>query len=441
MLREKYIPYKRRRKGEGTGLASMEETLSASGLSILGVSPPVRDFAFMDLWSKPLGLLYLLEALSERNEVSLLDCVAEAAVGEKSFGRAKIAKHETDKPAVYSKIPRRYSHFGLTKDEVSSALDSVPRPDIILLTSGMTYWYPGVRWTIELLRERWPETPVVLGGIYASLCPEHAATLGADFLSLGRCEPAAPYPAMELYKRISYGVSMTSFGCPFACKYCASGLLWPRYRRRGLGETMREIEHQAALGAADFAFYDDALLLDKDNFFYPLCGEIERHFGGSLRLHTPNGLHLRQIDERCAETLYSHNFKTIRLSLESVDPRVIHDSSDKTGRADYARAVKNLRAAGYGREECETYILLGLPNQETASVRETIEFVLENGGVPKLAEFSPIPGTPAFEEAAQKLPALRAEPLLQNNSVYCSHFSHDITPEELQALKDLARRR
>ena len=110
-------------------------------------------------------------------------------------------------------------------------------------------------------------------------------------------------------------------------------------------------------------------------------------------------------------------------------------------REEYAAAVKNLRAAGYAPEDCETYILAGLPGQDIRSVKDTINFVWDNGGVPKLAEFSPIPGTPLFEAAAQKLPALRSEPLLQNNSVYCSYFSHDITPEELQELKDMTKRR
>ena len=74
-----------------------------------------------------------------------------------------------------------------------------------------------------------------------------------------------------------------------------------------------------------------------------------------------------------------------------------------------------------------------------APAASSTPIVWENGGTPKLAEFSPIPGTPHFEEAAAKLPELREEPLLQNNSVYCSYFSRDITPETLQELKDMAR--
>ena len=425
------------------GAASMtqDDLLSLRGARVLGVNPPVRDFAFMDLWSKPLGLLYLLQSLRAENSVALFDCVWEAREGLKSYGRQKTVKREIEKPAPYAAVRRRYFHFGPSRGEIIGKLARMETPDVILVTSAMTYWYPGVKWIIELLREIFPESEIVLGGVYASLCPEHAARLGAARVVRGRAEPAAPYPAMDLYGAINYGVSMTSFGCPFSCGYCASGILWPRYRRRPLAEALAEIDYQAALGARDVAFYDDALLLGKEEFFYPLCRELTARHGGALRLHTPNGLHVRQIDGRCAQTLAESNFKTIRLSLESIDPKIARESSGKVAREEYAAAVRNLRAAGYAPEDCETYILAGLPGQDIQSVKDTINFVWDNGGVPKLAEFSPIPGTPLFEAAARKLPALRTEPLLQNNSVYCSYFSKDITPAELQELKDMTKRR
>lgn len=427
--------------GATSAFVTQDDLLSPRSARILGVNPPVHDFAFMDLWSKPLGLLYLLQSLRAENAAALFDCVWEARTGLKTYGRQKTAKHEIEKPAPYAGVRRRYFNFGPARDEIVEKLSRMEAPDVILVTSVMTYWYLGVKWIIELLREIFPQSAIVLGGVYASLCPEHAARLGADYVVRGRAEPAAPYPAMDLYGAIDYGVSMTSFGCPFSCAYCASGILWPRYRRRSLSETLAEIEYQAALGARDIAFYDDALLLGKEEFFYPLCGELRARYGGGLRLHTPNGLHVRQIDERCAQTLAESDFKTIRLSLESIDPEIARESSGKVARGEYAAAVKNLRAAGYAPEDCETYILAGLPGQDIRSVKDTINFVWDNGGVPKLAEFSPIPGTPLFEAAARKLPELRTEPLLQNNSVYCSYFSRDITPEELQELKDMTKRR
>ena len=49
-----------------------------------------------------------------------------------------------------------------------------PRPDVVLVTSTMTYWYPGVQAAVDLVRRRFGRVPVILGGIYATLCPGHA---------------------------------------------------------------------------------------------------------------------------------------------------------------------------------------------------------------------------------------------------------------------------
>jgi hypothetical protein len=87
----------------------------------------------------------------------------------------------------------------------------------------------------------------------------------------------------------------------------------------------------------------------------------------------------------------------------------------------------------------ETYILAGVPGQSVESVERSIRFVLEHGGNPRIAEFSPVPGTPSFEEAAATLPALRDEPLLSNKTAYSAYLAGAMSPRELQALKDMAK--
>jgi hypothetical protein len=419
---------------------TLSELFSMKGKNILGVDPPVEDFAFFDLWSKPLGLLYLLEKMRENgNSVGLIDCIHEGATTQKTFGREKINSAEIEKPPVYKEVKRKYHRFGLSEEQFAKRLHEVPRPDAVLVTSIMTYWYGGVKHAIDVLHRELPGVPVILGGVYARLCPDHAASLGADAVITEQWLPDVPHPAMDLYGRPPYGVTMTSFGCPLSCLYCASRVLWPRYARRTNDEVMAEISWQAELGAEDFAFYDDALLIEKEKYFLPLCRRLTDKFGGKVRFHTPNGLHVREIDLECADVMMAAGFKTLRLSLESIDPKVAGASSGKVARGEYAAAVRNLLAAGYSQKDCETYILLGLPGQSVDSVEDTIKFVLGSGGTPKLAEFSPIPGTPLFESAAAALPELRTEPLLHNNTVYSSYFSRAIAPETLQRLKDLAR--
>lgn len=407
---------------------------------ILLINPPVEDFAFFDLWSKPVGLLYLGERLRENgNEVSFIDCIHEGAVGQKTFGREKIRSVEIEKPEVYSQVRRKYHRFGMAEEELVARLSEFRDTDFVFVTSVMTYWYCGLKWLLSVLKRELPAVPCVLGGVYARLCSDHALSLGYDYLATDNWTPDVPYPAMDLYGRVPYGVTMTSFGCPFNCEYCASRLLWPCYKRRPIDEVMREIDFQVKLGAENIAFYDDALLLDKENYFYPMCERIRGAYGESVELHTPNGLHVRQIDKTCASVLMESRFRTIRLSLESIDPKLAGTSSGKVKRDEYAAAVKNLREVGYTKKDCETYILLGLPEQSVESVKETIRFVHDNGGSPKLAEFSPIPGTKSFMEAVVDNPELATEPLLQNNTVYSSWVSHRMSPEVLQELKNFAR--
>ncbi len=420
--------------------------LSLRGARVLGVNPPVFDFAYFDLWAKPLGLLYLLETLRRNgNDVALLDCIAEAREKRRSFGRWIPARRPVDKPAPYRDIPRTYSHFGLSEEHFLERLRGLREPDVILVTSGMTYWYPGVFWCIERLRQVFPGTPIHLGGIYARLCPDHAARSGADFVQTEPFPVSAPSPALDLYEEPEYGVALTSFGCPLHCAYCASSLLWPIYRRKSVEETVAEIAAQLALPSVRaIAFYDDALLLDKEQHFYPLCEELSRRFPRagdgmpSLSFHTPNGLHVREIDRTCAATLRRTGFATIRLSLESTDPAILLAGSEKVAPSHYEEALQNLRLAGYDDGALETYLLLGLPGQSRESVEASIRFARGLGARVKLAEFSPIPGTPLFNAACRIVPELATEPLLANNSVYCSFVSETLSPQELQYLKDLA---
>lgn len=409
------------------------------GATILGINPPVFDFTFFDFWSKPVGLLTILDSLRERgNRVHLVDCIYEGATEPLSFGRLRVEREEVRKPPPFAHIPRRYHRFGMNDEAFLQRLRSVPEPDYILVTSGMTYWYEGVEWCINRLRMVYPSTPVLLGGVYARLCPEHAGRSGADMVQTEPLELGLNRPAMELYHGPSYGVLMTSFGCPMACEYCASRCLFPSFRERSVEEVLSDAGYQFALpGVHHAAFYDDALLIHKEQRFYPLCDALRARFP-HMQYHTPNGLHVHEIDARCAEVLRRTGFTTIRLSLESTDPNFQRKGSNKTTAQEFQSACFHLIEAGYDIRRVDAYILAGLPGQSPSSVEESIRFVQSCGARARLAEYSPVPGTPMFDEAASLVPDLRREPLLSNKSVFSTYVSGILAPEEMQRLKNLA---
>jgi radical SAM superfamily enzyme YgiQ (UPF0313 family) len=304
----------------------------------------------------------------------------------------------------------------------------------------MTYWYRGVFETIESARKIFPAATILLGGTYAMLCPEHASKSGADLIQSEPLDIFPPRPAIDMYKKLGYGVVMSSYGCPMNCLYCASKKLFPYFRQRPIEEVVEDIRFQISVSnVGNIAFYDDALLINKRGMFYPLCEAIMQAFP-HLTFHTPNGLHVSQIDEECAEMLFRTNFHTIRLSLEGVDSFTESASSDKTGKTEYELTVKALKNAGYPNEQLETYILVGLPGQNADDILRSIDYVKSLGGRPKITEFSPIPGTKMYELALKDCPELAEEPLLHNNTIYAPWVSGLVSPEMMQCFKDRAKK-
>jgi hypothetical protein len=128
-------------------------------MQALLVNPWIYDFAAYNLWSEPIGLLAIgacLQGLGWR--VSLLDCLDRrhpdlrgCKIREDTYGRGHYLKTVVPKPDAVRHIPRRFGRYGLPLDTIRRELAAMPAPDVALVTSGMTYWYPGVQQTIAVV--------------------------------------------------------------------------------------------------------------------------------------------------------------------------------------------------------------------------------------------------------------------------------------------------
>ncbi|MDZ7268126.1 MAG: B12-binding domain-containing radical SAM protein [candidate division KSB1 bacterium] len=434
---------------------------SMSRRHILLVNPWVTDFAAYDFWMKPLGLLHLAAQLRHHGEaVRLVDCMDRSHPAllrwqgltqprQQRWHTGKFVRQPIAKPALYAGVPRLYARYGLPPEIFDQLCLAGPRPEVILLTSGMTYWYPGVQQTIAALRRLFPRVPIVLGGIYATLCPRHAQqTSGADLIVTGEAESVIgdllktvalcaageyppivagratpnldelPWPAFDLYPRLDYATILTSRGCPLRCTFCASRIVAGQYRWRAPAAVMAEMEWlQRALGVCEFAFYDDALLTNRDRHFLPLCEQIiARRFAATF--HTPNGLQVKHLDATTAQLMWRAGFRTIRLAYESSSPERWRDMSRKVSNESFLRAVTHLQAAGFGPAELDAYVLMALPGQDLDEVLASMALVHSLGVGIRLAAFSPIPGTVDFARAVARGDlAAEADPLLTNNSI------------------------
>ena len=105
----------------------------------------------------------------------------------------------------------------------------------------------------------------------------------------------------------------------------------------------------------------------------------------------------------------------------------------------FETAMNNLRQAGFGPDQVGGYILYGLPGQPLEEVLITARQVREAGARPYLAEFSPLPGTPMWNEALAASPFdLANEPLYHNNSFFPCR-GPDFTWDRLWEIKRAAQ--
>jgi radical SAM superfamily enzyme YgiQ (UPF0313 family) len=444
---------------------------------ILLVNPWIYDFAAYDFWIKPLGLLLLGGILRKHGyEIYLLDCLdrhhprlrkylGHQELKTKENGTGKYLRTEMEKPQALRHIPRRFCRYGFPPELVDEMLHEIPTPvDAILVTSMMTFWYPAVRDMVQVIRRCFPTVPVILGGVYASLCPEHARRIvEPDYLVIGAaeekiipllneitgrtddcsCEKSAVIP-YDLYPRL-FSIAITSSrGCPYHCSFCASRELYPVYNHRSPGEIVQEIcDWTDRKSVRHVCFYDDALLYQPEKHIKPLLRQLAA-CELDVQLHMPNGLQPKNIDDELADLFYKAQVRTIRLSFESARSDRQFSMSSKVSNIDLQKAVNHLLHAGYSRDEIMVYALMGLADQDFDEVRETVQYILDLGVDVSIASFSPIPGTFEWQKAIDAGWWHDDDDLLLTNCsvfpVWSRKFGYDRTCDLLMQIKECQKK-
>lgn len=304
----------------------------------------------------------------------------------------------------------------------------------------MTYWYPGIIDIVKIFRKWFKDTPIILGGIYATLCEQHAKdNIGVEIVHPGRGETFIlnyikekfginikeydyndmdqfPYPAYNLYKNPDSALIETSQGCPYNCKYCSSKYLIPDFKRRAPERVIAEIEYYYhELKIVNFAFADDALLFG-DEFGTIL--EMIRKSSMKCKFFTPNGIHVSKITEKIAELMFEVGFSELRLGIESMDDEFHKYMDRKLSSSEFVQAVRILRETGFKRSQIGAYVMVGLPLQTYEDAKRSLDFVIESGAKPYITQYSPIPHSLLFDDACRlSVYDLASEPLFHNNSI------------------------
>lgn len=217
-----------------------------------------------------------------------------------------------------------------------------------------------------------------------------------------------PFPAYDLLPLEKYSVLgqklehfpiMSSRGCPFGCRYCASSKFMGRiFRARSAKNVAEEVEWLADKFKAKFiGFGDDTFTLNKKRVF-ELCREIKERnldieWSCSSRVDTINCEMLKEMRRAGCNCIY--------YGVESANPKILNEFYRKRIKIDQVfDAVKKTK-----ENEILTVcsFIIGAPMESRSDILKTLNFSIKLD--PDYAQYSiltPYPGTEIYNEAKEK---------------------------------------
>lgn len=166
-------------------------------------------------------------------------------------------------------------------------------PDLILITSLFTYWAKEVKDAVQYCKNAFPNTKIIVGGIYASLMPDDCKDFtGCDEVFTGICEEAEKCQPDYSLVNVDYQIIHSSRGCIRKCSCCGVYEIEPSftYKKSVKNEIIKR----------KIIFYDNNLLANPfiENILKELAEmkrtrkilncESQSGFDGRILLENPN---------------------------------------------------------------------------------------------------------------------------------------------------------
>ncbi len=157
-------------------------------------------------------------------------------------------------------------------------------------------------------------------------------------------------------------------------------------------------QKQRDYGIREIAFYEDNLLLNRDDFLARLDA-MERR-GLRFKIYAPEGIEPRLIEKELLFRMKRAGFKKIHLALETIYDDISRAWNRRQATIEkFDRAIDIAQECGFrvGSQDLNAFVIFGLPEENLQAVVNTALYASHRVGsvVPML--FTPVPGSILFE--------------------------------------------
>ncbi len=393
----------------------------------------------LEFVSQNLGLAYLAGAVREAgHEVEIVDALA---LGLDRCERVHLP-HQT------------VNRWGLPYDEI---LERIPiKTGLIGIGVPFTNNRVIAKELSLAIRDKFPQTTQMLGGVFPSTLPHEALFDSVDFVMRGEGEyslprflngeePATipglvyrrdgtlvdngpgethreldrlPKPARDLLPMDTYinhsprglvgrrvGTVVTSRGCPYSCGFCSihpiSGHAWRVHSAERVVDEIEELIDRYGINHIEFE--DDNMTIDLPRARAIVEGILElRRRGKPITWEIPNGVRMDALGEAFIELCAASGNRRLYLPLEHGDPDILEAMDKKLRLEDVEQTVRWCRRHGV---KPLVFVMVGYPGETEASFRRSWAYCrrLRSLGVERFEVFlaKPYPGTPLYRQCVE----------------------------------------
>jgi hypothetical protein len=211
------------------------------------------------------------------------------------------------------------------------------RPDRVYVTSLFTWDWKAVWDAVRYYKHLYPRAEIQLGGVYASLLPDHARLSGADVV----CEGLLPsvealVPDYSLVPTWKSSILFATRGCPRKCGFCSVPKLeGAPVAGAGSLRSLIGSEHKKVI------FFDNNIL-----GVQVWRGVFEELIDLGLEVDFNQGMDARYVNDENAELIHRMHMPVIRLAFDYIGIRLAVE-----------KAIKRLNAHGIRGKRIIFYVL------------------------------------------------------------------------------------
>lgn len=164
---------------------------------------------------------------------------------------------------------------------------------------------------------------------------------------------------------------ITTRGCPYECKFCASPFLWKRkIRFRQPEEVVEEIKYLVEnYGVKEIHFEDDNFTLKREHA-EAVCKLIIKN-GIKIAWGLPNGIRVDKVDLRLLKLMKKSGCYFVAFGIESADEKILAQVAKHSNLAMIEKAVKMAHQVGL---VTQGFFIFGLPLETDQSITKSINF-------------------------------------------------------------------